>query len=72
MNYYRKLVEKGKLKDDSYEIVDGKLKQIRKDKINAGDVPITDLGPEWEDEDVKQAEKNVDLWLKQYHQRSGR
>ncbi|CAO3595725.1 unnamed protein product [Absidia cylindrospora] len=71
MNYYRKLLEKGKLKDDSYEIVDGKLKQTRKEKINVGDVPNTDLGPEWEDDDVKHVAANVDRWLKQYHQRSG-
>lgn len=71
MNYYRKLVENKKLKDESYEIIDGKLKQTRKDLLT-GSTPTTDLGSEWDDDYVKQIEKNVDAWLKQYHQRSGR
>ncbi|KAI9309094.1 hypothetical protein BJ944DRAFT_154988 [Cunninghamella echinulata] len=71
MNYYRKLVENRKLKDPSYEIIDGKLKQTRKEVL-VGTTPTTELGSEWEQEYVKQIEKNVDMWLKQYHQRSGR
>ncbi|CAO3636362.1 unnamed protein product [Cunninghamella echinulata] len=70
MNYYRKLVENRKLKDPSYEIIDGKLKQTRKEVL-IGTTPTTELGSEWEQEYVKQIEKNVDMWLKQYHQRSG-
>ncbi|CAO3640124.1 unnamed protein product [Cunninghamella blakesleeana] len=70
MNYYRKLVENKKLKDESYEIIGGKLKQTRKDLLT-GTTPTTDLGSGWDDEYVKQIEKNVDEWLKQYHQRSG-
>lgn len=72
MNYYRKLVSEGKLRDESYAVVDGKLKQVHKERAPAAEIPETELGPEWETEEVKQIEKNVDMWLKQYHHRSGR
>lgn len=72
MNYYRKLLEKKTLKDSSYEVVDGKLKQTKRGDISGVDPPTTVLGPDWESEHVKQMEKNVDMWLKQHHQRSGR
>ena len=71
MNYYRKLVGDGKIKDDSYEVVGGKLKQVHKERAPAGDIPTTEIGPEWQTEEVKEIEKNVDQWLKQYHSRSG-
>jgi hypothetical protein len=71
MNYYRKLVSEGRLKDDSYVVVDGKLKQVHKERAPGGIVPVTELGQEWQDEDIKQEEKNVDLWLKEFHGRSG-
>ncbi|KAI8341328.1 hypothetical protein BC941DRAFT_347368 [Chlamydoabsidia padenii] len=73
MNYYRKLVEKKKLEDPSYELVDGKLKQTKRQDApgNDSNIPTSELGPDWEREDVKQLEKNVDSWLKQYHKRSG-
>jgi hypothetical protein len=72
MNYYRKLLEKKTLKDASYEVVDGKLKQTKKGDISGVDPPTMVLGPDWESDHVKQVEKNVDMWLKQHHQRSGR
>ena len=71
MNYYRKLVTENKLKDDSYQMVGGKLKQIHKDRAPPGEIPTTELGPEWKAEDVRQAEQDVNDWLKQYHRRSG-
>lgn len=70
MNFYRKLVSDGKLKDDSYITIDGKLKQIHKERLS-GIVPSTELGPEWKDEDVKEEEKNIDKWLKELHGRTG-
>jgi hypothetical protein len=71
MNYYRKLVSEGRLQDDSYIVVDGKLKQVQKERAPGSIVPATELGPEWQNEDIKQEEKNVDLWLKEFHGRSG-
>ncbi|KAI9316691.1 hypothetical protein BX666DRAFT_1838732, partial [Dichotomocladium elegans] len=71
MNYYRKLVGENKIKDESYAIVDGKLKQVHKERAPTGEVPTTELGAEWASDDVKQVEKDVDRWLKQYHSRSG-
>ncbi|KAF7729339.1 hypothetical protein EC973_004595 [Apophysomyces ossiformis] len=71
MNYYRKLVSERKLQDESYAIIDGKLKQIHKDRAPGGEIPTTDLGSEWDGEDVKEVERNVDLWLKEFHNRSG-
>lgn len=44
MNYYRKLVSENKLKDDSYAMVDGKLKQIHKERAPSGEIPTTELG----------------------------
>ncbi|KAG2237699.1 hypothetical protein INT48_009637 [Thamnidium elegans] len=70
MNYYRKLVSDGKLQDDSYITVDGKLKQTHKERLS-GTVPNTELGPEWKDPEVKEDEKNIDQWLKEFHGRSG-
>lgn len=70
MNYYRKLVSDGKLQDESYITVDGKLKQAHKERLS-GIVPNTELGPEWKDPDVKLEEKNIDQWLKEFHGRSG-
>ncbi|KAI8098121.1 uncharacterized protein B0P05DRAFT_447743, partial [Gilbertella persicaria] len=67
MNYYRKLVSDGKLKDESYTIINGKLKQVVKDKAFGSHVLISDLGPAWQDEDVKQQEKQVDQWIKEFH-----
>lgn len=71
MNYYRKLISDGKVKDESYAVVDGKIKQIHKERAPPGIVPTTELGPEWKDEEVKETEKNVDQWLKEFHGRSG-
>lgn len=72
MNYYRKLISDGKINDESYAIVDGKIKQIHKERAPSGIVPTTELSPDWkEDEEVKEAEKNVDKWLKEFHGRSG-
>lgn len=71
MNYYRKLISDGKLKDESYAIVDGKIKQIHKERAQSGIVPTAELGPEWKEEEVKETEKNVDAWLKEFHGRSG-
>lgn len=70
MNYYRKLVSDGKLQDDSYITIDGKLKQVHKERLS-GTVPNTELGPEWKDPEVKEDEKNIDQWLKEFHGRSG-
>ncbi|KAI8063912.1 hypothetical protein BC940DRAFT_242760 [Gongronella butleri] len=71
MNYYRKLLEKKKLKDDAYEVVNGKLKLVQREK-STSHVPIMELGPEWQADDVKEIERNVDQWLAKYHSRSGR
>ncbi|KAI7904042.1 uncharacterized protein BX663DRAFT_417228, partial [Cokeromyces recurvatus] len=71
MNYYRKLVSEGKLKDDSYEIVDGKLKQTNKGFAPGTIIPTTELGPEWKQEEIRQQEREVDGWLKEFHGRSG-
>jgi hypothetical protein len=71
MNYYRKLVSDGRLKDESYITENGKLKQVHKERLS-GTVPTTELGPEWKDEDVKEEEKNVDKWLKEFHNRTGK
>lgn len=70
MSYYRKLVADGTLQDESYITIDGKLKQVHKERLK-GTVPNTELGPEWKDEEVKEEEKNVDMWLKEFHGRSG-
>ncbi|KAG0164971.1 hypothetical protein DFQ30_009145 [Apophysomyces sp. BC1015] len=71
MNYYRKLVSDNKIRDESYAMVDGKLKQIHKDRAPTGEIPTTDIGSEWQLEDVKQVERDVDLWLREFHNRSG-
>ena len=70
MNYYRKLVGDGVLEDKSYITENGKLKQAYKERLT-GTVPSTQLGPEWQDEQVKEEEKNVNNWLKEFHNRSG-
>lgn len=71
MNYYRKLVSDGKLQDESYIMENGKLKQVHKERLS-GTIPTTELGPEWKDEEVKEEERNVDKWLKEFHGRSGK
>ncbi|KAI8971357.1 hypothetical protein BDB01DRAFT_730696 [Pilobolus umbonatus] len=71
MNHYRKLVNDGILKDASYGIVDGKLKQLYKDRAPAGDIPNTELGSIWDSAEVKEEEENVNRWLKEFHSRSG-
>ncbi|KAI7878891.1 hypothetical protein K492DRAFT_132181 [Lichtheimia hyalospora FSU 10163] len=71
MNYYRKLVGDNKIKDSSYAVVDGKLKQVQKDRGISGTPSTSKLGEEWESEQVKEIERNVDRWLKEYHRRSG-
>lgn len=70
MNFYRKLVSDGTLQDESYITIDGKLKQVHKERLS-GIVPSTELGPEWKDEEVREEEKNIDQWLKELHGRSG-
>lgn len=71
MNYYRRLVAEKKIHDPSYAMVDGKLKQVQKDRGTGGTPAISKLGEEWESEQVKEIERNVDRWLKEYHHRSG-
>lgn len=67
MNYYRRLVLDGKLEDSSYAVVDGKLKQIQKERSTAIGAPTADHGPEWDSEEVKEIERNVDQWIKEFH-----
>ncbi|KAI8890705.1 hypothetical protein K501DRAFT_167951 [Backusella circina FSU 941] len=72
MNYYRKLLLEKKLKDDDYVVEGGKLKRNpTASNVSTSAMPSTDLGPEWETEDVKNIEKDVNQWLKEYHGRSG-
>lgn len=70
MNFYRKLVSDGTLQDESYITIDGKLKQVHKERLS-GIIPTTELGPEWKDDEVKEEEKNIGRWLKELHGRSG-
>ncbi|KAI8967373.1 hypothetical protein BDF20DRAFT_829740 [Mycotypha africana] len=68
MGNYRRLLSAGQLTDDSYETINGKLKQTNRGKPPGYKVPVMDkLGPEWEDEEVKEIEKNVDQWVKEFH-----
>ncbi|KAI9282345.1 hypothetical protein BY458DRAFT_428796 [Sporodiniella umbellata] len=68
MNYYRKLVLDRRLEDSSYTVVDGKLKHVQKERGISG-TPTVDDTAEWEDEDVKEIEKNVNQWIKEFHNR---
>ncbi|KAI9019554.1 hypothetical protein CLU79DRAFT_704668 [Phycomyces nitens] len=70
MNYYRKLVKDGVLKDDAYATQNGVLKQITKDRTNST-ASATELGAEWNTEEVKEIERNVDSWIKDIHSRNG-
>lgn len=66
MSYYRTLVQKGILKDENYEVVDGKLKSSKNRHISSPTLECT-LGPEWETEEVRQVERQVDEWVKEFH-----
>ncbi|CAO3698124.1 unnamed protein product [Rhizopus stolonifer] len=69
MNYYRKLVLDKRLEDSSYTVVDGKLKHVQKERSASG-TPTADDSAEWETEAVKEIEKNVNQWIKDFHNRS--
>lgn len=66
MSYYRSLVKKGILKDENYTIVDGKLKGSN-NRFGAPSISNYSLDPEWETEEVKQIERQVDEWIKEFH-----
>ncbi|KAI7872472.1 hypothetical protein BDF14DRAFT_1716970 [Spinellus fusiger] len=66
MNYYRRLVCHGTLIDDAYTTDDGKIRCLHKSRFTTLHDAVS-LGPEWETEKVKAIEKNVDLWIRQYH-----
>ncbi|ORE01153.1 hypothetical protein BCV72DRAFT_217833 [Rhizopus microsporus var. microsporus] len=66
MSYYRSLVKKGILKDENYTIVDGKLKGSS-NRFGAPSISNYSLDPEWETEEVKQIERQVDEWIKEFH-----
>ncbi|KAI9287742.1 hypothetical protein BC943DRAFT_274447 [Umbelopsis sp. AD052] len=70
--YYRKLIQSKKIKDDAYAIVDGKLKMVDKNRTNAGEAATSALSSAWDLDEVKEIEREVDQWLKEYHNRSGR
>jgi hypothetical protein len=72
MNYYRKLLLEKRLKDDDYVVEGGKLKRSPSASTTSGaSIPSTDLGADWETDEVKSIEENVNQWLKEYHGRSG-
>lgn len=71
-SYYRKLIQSKKIQDDAYAMVDGKLKMVDKNRTNAGEIATSELSPAWQTDEVKEIEREVDQWLKEYHNRSGR
>ncbi|GAB5589291.1 hypothetical protein Unana1_04191 [Umbelopsis nana] len=70
-SYYRKLIQSKKIQDDAYAMVDGKLKMVDKNRTNAGEIATSELSPAWQTDEVKEIEREVDQWLKEYHNRSG-
>jgi hypothetical protein len=66
------LIQSKKIKDEAYAMVDGKLKMVDKNRTNAGEVATSGLSNAWETDEVKEIEREVDQWLKEYHNRSGR
>ncbi|OZJ05144.1 hypothetical protein BZG36_01392 [Bifiguratus adelaidae] len=63
--YYRKLIQGGKLKDDAYAMVDGKLKMVN--KKHAGSAATGSLSDAWKTERVQAQEKEIEAWIKEYH-----
>jgi hypothetical protein len=53
-------------------MVDGKLKMIDKSRTNVGEVASSELSDAWQTDEVKEIEKEVEQWLREYHNRSGR
>jgi hypothetical protein len=66
------LIQSKKIKDDAYAIVDGKLKMVDKNRTNAGEAATSALSSAWDWDEVKEIEREVDQWLKEHHNRSGR
>ncbi|KAJ2963951.1 hypothetical protein NQZ79_g1115 [Umbelopsis isabellina] len=69
--YYRKLIQSKKIQDDAYAMVDGKLKMVDKSRTNAGEVATSELSEAWQTDEVRDIEKQVEQWLREYHNRSG-
>ncbi|KAL1920150.1 uncharacterized protein VTP21DRAFT_1296 [Calcarisporiella thermophila] len=70
-SYYRKLIEQGKLKDESYAMIEGKLQMVNKARNLGGEVATSKLSDAWQTPEVKEIEANVNEWLKEFHGRSG-
>jgi hypothetical protein len=66
------LIQSNKIKDEAYAMVDGKLKMVDKTRTNAGEIATSELSPAWQTDEVKEIEREVEQWLKEYHNRSGR
>ncbi|KAL0082160.1 hypothetical protein J3Q64DRAFT_1633566 [Phycomyces blakesleeanus] len=71
MNYYRRLVRRGEIKDNAYDTTNGVLKHVGRERASVT-ISSTELGPEWETEHVKNIEKNVNNWIKEFHNSTGR
>ncbi|KAG2171780.1 hypothetical protein INT43_008160 [Umbelopsis isabellina] len=69
--YYRKLIQSKKIQDDAYAMVDGKLKMVDKSRTNAGEVATSELSEAWQTDEVQAIEKEVEQWLREYHNRGG-
>lgn len=64
--HYRRLIAEGKLKDEAYVVVEGKLKQVGRDRIGGGVATgIEGLSERWKTEQVREIERKVEAWLRE-------
>ncbi|KAJ1984420.1 hypothetical protein H4R34_000683, partial [Dimargaris verticillata] len=66
-NYYRKLLETRRLTDDAYQLVNGKLVMVHKQRVSGASGPTPKLSEQWETPEVKAIEKQVDAWIQEFH-----
>ncbi|KAJ1974711.1 hypothetical protein H4R35_003486 [Dimargaris xerosporica] len=66
-NYYRKLLETRRLTDGAYQLVDGKLIMVHKQRVPGVSGPTPKLSERWETPEVKAIEKQVDAWIQEFH-----
>lgn len=66
MTHYRSLLFEGKLKDDNFEVIEGKLickvkgRQYKKR-------PLSDYGNEMDSEEAKKLSQKIDEWVERHH-----
>ncbi|RUS19143.1 hypothetical protein BC937DRAFT_87939 [Endogone sp. FLAS-F59071] len=68
--HYRRLITEGILKDEAYAVVEGKLKQVGRERTG-GVVAGTDgLSERWKTEQVREMERKVEAWLREVKMKS--